>query len=36
MQVRWLTLSIDEITINPCLVNSVELSLVYEEIGLAQ
>lgn len=36
MQVRRLTLSIDEISINPCLVNSVELSLVYEEIGLAQ
>lgn len=36
MQVCWLTLSIDEISIDPCLINSVELSLVYEEISLAQ
>jgi hypothetical protein len=36
MQVCRLTFSVDEVSINPCLINSVELSLVYEEIGLAQ
>lgn len=36
MQIRWLSLSIDEISINPCLINSVKLSLVYEKVGFAQ
>ena len=36
VQVCRLTFSVDEVSINPCLINSVELSLVYEEVGLAQ
>lgn len=36
VQICWLALRIDEISINPCLINSVKLSLVYEKVGFAQ
>lgn len=36
VQIRWLALGIDEISINPCLINAVKLSLVYEKVGFAQ